>query len=157
MKCPYCGNSDIQVKDSRPTSDAYGVKRRRYCTNCKAKFVTIERIELRDLLVIKKNGRRKPFDREKIFRSMQMALRKRNVEPEKLEQVVNEIVSQIEKRGESEIPTKLIGSLIMEKLALLDQVAYIRFASVYCEFNDAKDFEIFIRDLLKRNNELNKN
>jgi transcriptional repressor NrdR len=144
MRCPFCGNEDTQVKDSRPTDDNSAIRRRRQCTNCGARFTTFERVQLRELIVVKTNGQREPFDREKLLRSMQVSLRKRPVDSERLERVVNGIVRRLESSGESEIPTAAIGEAVMDALATLDKVAYVRFASVYRNFREAKDFETFV-------------
>jgi transcriptional repressor NrdR len=144
MRCPFCGFDDTQVKDSRPTDDRSAIRRRRFCTNCAARFTTFERVQLRELTVVKKTGQREPFDRDKLARSIYISLRKRPVEGERVERVINSIVRQLESAGESDVPTELIGSLIMEALANLDQVAYIRFASVYRDFREAKDFGEFV-------------
>ena len=144
MRCPFCGNEDTQVKDSRPTDDNSAIRRRRQCTNCGARFTTFERVQLRELVVVKSNGQREPFDREKLLRSMQISLRKRPVDQDRLERVVNGIVRRLESSGETEIPSDMIGELVMEALSTLDQVAYIRFASVYRNFREAKDFGEFV-------------
>jgi transcriptional repressor NrdR len=144
MRCPFCGHNDTQVKDSRPTEDNTAIRRRRFCPNCGARWTTFERVQLRELTVVKHNGQRSPFDRDKILRSMSIALRKRPVDPERVDQVVNSIVRRLESMGESEIPTKVIGEIVMDSLKELDQVAYVRFASVYKNFREAKDFEEFI-------------
>ena len=148
MRCPFCGHEDTQVKDSRPTEDNTAIRRRRFCPHCSARFTTFERVQLRELTVLKKNNQREPFDRDKLARSMMIALRKRPVEPERMERVVNGIVRRLESSGESEIKVDAIGALVMEALAILDQVAYVRFASVYRNFREAKDFEEFITDEL---------
>jgi len=147
MRCPFCANEDTQVKDSRPTDDNAAIRRRRQCPNCGARFTTFERVQLRELTVVKTTGQREPFDRDKLLRSMQIALRKRPVDPERLERVVNGIVRRLESSGESEIPTSVIGQIVMDALANLDQVAYVRFASVYRNFREAKDFEEFVDKL----------
>lgn len=144
MKCPFCGNDDTQVKDSRPTEDNSAIRRRRLCGNCGARFTTFERIQLRELTVTKRNNQREPFDREKLMRSMRVSLRKRNVDPDRIERVVNSIVRRLESSGESEIKVKTIGEMVMEALLQLDKIAYIRFASVYKNFREVKDFEDFI-------------
>ncbi|MBT5108035.1 MAG: transcriptional repressor NrdR [Rhodospirillaceae bacterium] len=144
MRCPFCVHNDTQVKDSRPTEDNSAIRRRRYCPNCGARFTTFERVQLRELMVLKRTGQREPFDREKLLRSMRIALRKRPVEEDRVDRVVNGIVRRLESSGESEIKVDNIGELIMEALATLDQVAYVRFASVYRNFREAKDFEDFI-------------
>jgi len=148
MRCPFCGHTDTQVKDSRPTEDNATIRRRRYCPNCAARFTTFERVQLRELTVLKRNGQREPFDRDKLARSMNIALRKRPVDPERIEQVVNSIVRRLESLGESEIKVDVVGGLVMEALNSLDKVAYVRFASVYRNFREAKDFEAFITDEL---------
>ena len=147
MRCPFCGNEDTQVKDSRPAEDNSTIRRRRQCPNCGARFTTFERVQLRELNVLKSNDKRETFDRDKLLRSMTIALRKRPVDPDRVERVVNGIVRRLESSGESEIPTKLIGELIMDALASLDPVAYVRFASVYRNFREARDFEEFIEKL----------
>ncbi len=147
MRCPFCGNDDTQVKDSRPTEDSNAIRRRRQCVNCGARFTTFEWVQLRELTVVKSNGKRETFDRDKLLRSMTIALRKRPVERDRVERVVNGIVRRLESSGESEIPTTLVGQLIMDALASLDQVAYVRFASVYRNFREARDFEEFIEKL----------
>ena len=144
MRCPFCGFDDTQVKDSRPTDDRSAIRRRRFCTNCAARFTTFERVQLRELTVVKKNTQREPFDREKLARSIYTALRKRPIEPERIERVINSIVRQLESSGETDVSTDQIGGLVMEALANLDQVAYVRFASVYRDFREAKDFGEFI-------------
>jgi transcriptional repressor NrdR len=147
MRCPFCSNEDTQVKDSRPTEDRASIRRRRFCPACGARFTTFERVQLRELTVIKKNGRRVPFDRDKLARSLSVALRKRPVDPERVERMINGLVRRLESMGESEIPVAMIGELAMEGLASLDQVAYVRFASVYKNFREAKDFEEFIGEI----------
>src|SRR5271168_2702625 len=144
MRCPFCGFEDTQVKDSRPTDDRSAIRRRRFCTSCAARFTTFERVQLRELTVIKKDGEREPFDRDKLARSIHISMRKRPVEPERIERVINSIVRQLESSGESDIPSDVIGELVMEALATLDQVAYVRFASVYRNFREAKDFGEFV-------------
>jgi transcriptional repressor NrdR len=150
MRCPFCGNEDTQVKDSRPTDDNSAIRRRRQCPNCGARFTTFERVQLRELTVVKSNGQREPFDRDKLVRSMQVALRKRPVDADRLERVVNGIVRRLESSGESDVPTKVIGEMVMDALNSLDQVAYVRFASVYRNFREAKDFEDFVGKLGER-------
>ncbi len=147
MRCPFCGNEDTQVKDSRPTEDAAAIRRRRFCPACGARFTTFERVQLRDLTVVKRNGKREPFDRDKLVRSLQISLRKRPVEPERVERMVSGIVRELESTGEADIPASMVGELIMERLKLLDEVAYVRFASVYRNFREAKDFEKFLGGL----------
>ena len=140
MRCPYCGSLDTQVKDSRPTEDSSSIRRRRVCPDCGGRFTTFERVQLRELTVVKKTGRRVPFDRDKLTRSINVALRKRPVEPERVERLVNGIVRQLESSGETDISSDDIGKIVMEGLKGLDTVAYVRFASVYRDFSDAKDF-----------------
>jgi transcriptional repressor NrdR len=147
MRCPFCGNDDTQVKDSRPTEDNAAIRRRRVCGNCGARFTTFERVQLRELTVVKSGGDREPFDREKLMRSMRIALRKRPVEAERLERVVNSIVRQLESSGETEIPSKQVGEMAMQALGQLDQIAYIRYASVYRNFREASDFNEFLDGL----------
>jgi transcriptional repressor NrdR len=147
MRCPFCQHDDTQVKDSRPTEDNAAIRRRRVCPACGARFTTFERVQLRDLVVIKKSGRRLPFDRDKLMRSIQHAIRKRPVEPERVERMVNGIVRRLESSGETEIPSTTIGELVMQGLSNLDTVAYVRFASVYKNFREAKDFETIIGQL----------
>ena len=147
MRCPYCGAADSQVKDSRPTEDSAAIRRRRVCGECGGRFTTFERVQLRELTVSKKSGRRVPFDRDKLMRSVQVALRKRPVDPERVERMVSGVVRQLESRGESEIAAEDIGHLVMEGLRALDDVAYVRFASVYRDFREAKDFEAFVGGL----------
>ncbi len=148
MRCPFCGHDDTQVKDSRPTEDSSAIRRRRFCTGCGARFTTFERVQLRELTVLKKTGQREVFDRDKLSRSMMIALRKRPVDPDRVDRVINGIVRRLESAGESEIRGEVIGELVMEALSALDQVAYVRFASVYRNFREAKDFETFITDEL---------
>ena len=147
MRCPNCGSLDTQVKDSRPTEDAGAIRRRRVCLSCNFRFTTFERVQLRELIVIKRNGRRVPFDRDKLMRSVQVALRKRNVEPERVEQTVSKIVRELESLGESEVTSETIGEAIMAHLRELDDVAYVRFASVYRNFREAKDFTAAVEEL----------
>lgn len=155
MKCPFCGNDDTQVKDSRPTEDNAAIRRRRMCLNCGMRFTTFERVQLRELTVVKKNGLREPFDRDKLIRSMQIACRKRNVELERIERIVNSIVRRLESSGESEVPVSAVGEMVMDSLLQLDQVAYVRFASVYKNFREAKDFSDFVkRDVSRLEDEL---
>jgi len=144
MYCPFCGHDDTQVKDSRPSEDGSAIRRRRFCTACSQRFTTIERVQLRELTVIKSDGRRVPFDRDKLSRSVRVALRKRPVQEERIERIVNGIVRQLEASGETDIPSKQIGELVMETLKEVDAVAYVRFASVYRNFREAKDFEAFL-------------
>jgi transcriptional repressor NrdR len=147
MRCPYCGGLDTQVKDSRPTEDNAAIRRRRFCPACAARFTTFERVQLRDLIITKKGGHRVPFDRDKLARSLMIACRKRPVEEERIERVVNGIQRRLESMGESEIPSEVIGEMVMEALEGLDKVAYIRFASVYKNFRETKDFESFVENI----------
>ena len=147
MRCPFCGHEDTQVKDSRPTEDNAAIRRRRYCSACGSRFTTFERIQLRELMVVKSNGEKVPFDRDKLLRSLQIALRKRPVEDERIDRLVNSIQRRLETLGENEIPTKVVGEMVMDQLKELDPVAYVRFASVYRNFREAKDFEEFVGKL----------
>jgi transcriptional repressor NrdR len=147
MRCPFCGNAETQVKDSRATEDNAAIRRRRACPDCGGRFTTFERIQLRELMVLKKSGRRTPFDRDKLARSVQVALRKRPVDAERVERMVSGIVRQLESLGDSEIKSEQIGALVMEGLKNLDDVAYVRFASVYKNFREPKDFEEIIGEL----------
>ena len=147
MRCPSCGSLDTQVKDSRPTEDSAVIRRRRVCLACNFRFTTFERVQLRELTVIKRNGRRVPFDRDKLLRSVQIALRKRPVEPERMDQAVSKIVRELESIGESEIASEIVGEAVMEHLRNLDDVAYVRFASVYRNFREPKDFEQALAEL----------
>jgi transcriptional repressor NrdR len=147
LRCPFCSNAETQVKDSRATEDNTAIRRRRACPDCGGRFTTFERIQLRELMVVKKNGRRTPFDRDKLARSFQVALRKRPVEAERVERMISSIVRQLESLGETEIKSEQIGGLVMEGLKSLDDVAYVRFASVYKNFREAKDFEEIIGEL----------
>ncbi len=147
MRCPFCSNDDSQVKDSRPAEDNTAIRRRRICDACGSRFTTFERIQLRDLIVIKGNDKKETFDRDKMFRSLSLALRKRDVEQVKIEKIVNAIVRKLENSGETEIKSNLIGEYVMEALSHLDQVAYVRFASVYKNFREVKDFEEFLGNL----------
>ncbi len=147
MRCPFCGNDETQVKDSRPTEDNATIRRRRFCPSCGSRFTTFERVQLRELNVIKKDGEKAPFDRDKIIRSLKIALRKRPIDEDKIERVVNGIQRRLETLGEIEIPTKVVGEMIMDNLRDLDTIAYVRFASVYRNFRETKDFEEFIGEL----------
>ncbi len=147
MRCPFCAHEDTQVKDSRPTEDRAAIRRRRMCTGCGARFTTFERVQLRELTVLKRSGRRMPFDRDKLERSVAIALRKRSVDPERVDRMLSGLVRRLESMGESEIPANTIGTLVMEGLASLDQVAYVRFASVYKNFRETADFETFIEKM----------
>lgn len=147
MRCPFCSHDDTQVKDSRPSEDSSSIRRRRFCPACNSRFTTFERVQLRELTVVKTNGERKLFDRDKIARSMSIALRKRPVEADAVEMAINRIVQKLESEGESDIATTRIGSLVMDELRKLDKVAYIRYASVYRDFGSAEDFEKFVDKL----------
>ncbi|MGD9914373.1 MAG: transcriptional regulator NrdR [Rhizobiaceae bacterium] len=147
MRCPYCQSEDTQVKDSRPAEDGNAIRRRRVCPDCAGRFTTFERVQLRDLVVAKKSGRKVPFDRDKLARSIEIACRKRNVEPARIERAVSGIVRQLESSGESEVTTGEIGKLVMEALKAIDDVAYVRFASVYRNFREAKDFHDVLGEL----------
>jgi transcriptional repressor NrdR len=147
MRCPSCGSLDTQVKDSRPTEDSSAIRRRRLCLACGSRFTTFERVQLRELVVIKRNGRRVPFDRDKLARSVEIAVRKRNVAPELVEQTVSKIVRDLENLGENEVTSETIGESVMAHLRGLDDVAYVRFASVYRNFREAKDFETVLDEL----------
>ena len=147
MKCQFCASDDTQVKDSRPTEENSAIRRRRACNNCGARFTTFERIQLRELTVVKQNGRREPLDRDKLSRSMKISLRKRPIDDERIEMVINGIVRRLESSGESEIKSETVGQMVMEALLNLDQVAYVRFASVYRNFREARDFEDFVGSL----------
>ena len=147
MRCPFCGNVETQVKDSRPAEDHVAIRRRRSCPECNGRFTTYERVQLRDLVVVKKNGRREDFDRDKLARSIRIALRKRPVEPERVEQMISGIVRRLESMGDTDIQSDAIGEIVMEALARIDTVAYVRFASVYKNFQEADDFEEFVSEL----------
>ena len=147
MRCPNCASLDTQVKDSRPTEDSSVIRRRRVCLACNFRFTTFERVQLRELVVIKRNGRRVPFDRDKLARSVEIALRKRNVDPDRVEQTISKIVRDLESLGENEVTTETIGETVMAHLRELDDVAYVRFASVYRNFREAKDFERVLGEL----------
>jgi len=150
LRCPFCAHEDSQVKDSRPTEDNTAIRRRRQCEGCGARFTTFERIQLREIAVIKSDGARQPFTREKIEQSVSLACRKRGIAQERLDKLVSGVQRQVETLGESEIASKAIGEMVMEGLRQLDSVAYIRFASVYRDFSEAKDFEEFagtVRDI----------
>lgn len=147
MRCPFCSHDDTQVKDSRPTEDNSAIRRRRACPNCGARFTTFERVQLRELVVVKSNGSKELFERDKLQRSLEISLRKRPVEGERIEMVVNSLVRQLETLGDSEIPSQQIGEMVMAALAELDTVAYVRYASVYKDFHEAKDFNEFVKRL----------
>jgi transcriptional repressor NrdR len=147
MRCPFCGHEDSQVKDSRPTEDGAAIRRRRFCTGCSQRFSTVERVQLREITVLKTDGRRVLFDRDKLARSVRIALRKRPVDEERMESIVNGIVRKLEASGEADVSSKAIGEQVMETLKEVDAVAYVRFASVYRNFREAKDFEAFLGEL----------
>jgi transcriptional repressor NrdR len=153
MRCPYCGSLNTQVKDSRPSDDHSSIRRRRVCEDCGGRFTTFERVQLRELMVVKRSGRRSPFDRDKLQRSVEIALRKRPVEPERIERLVSGIVRQLESMGDAEIPSSAIGELVMEGLKNLDGVAYVRFASVYKDFREARDFREILTELAQTDRE----
>ena len=144
MKCPFCSNEDTQVKDSRSTEDNSAIRRRRFCLDCGARFTTFERIQLRELTVVKKNGKKVAFTRDKLERSIQVALRKRPVDPDRVDRMISGVVRRIESLGETEVASEIVGEIVMEGLQSLDSVAYVRFASVYKNFREAKDFEEFV-------------
>ncbi len=144
MRCPFCGHEDTAVKDSRPAEDGAAIRRRRFCTSCGQRFTTVERVQLRELTVIKSDGRRVPFEAEKLSRSIRVAMRKRPIEEDRIDRIVNGIVRQLESSGDTEIPTSQIGEQVMQTLKAVDEVAYVRFASVYRDFREAKDFEAFL-------------
>jgi transcriptional repressor NrdR len=150
MRCPYCGSLDTQVKDSRPTEDSAAIRRRRVCSDCGGRFTTFERVQLRELFVIKRSGKRAAFDRDKLKRSIDVALRKRSVDPERVERMLNGIVRQLEATSEGDIPSERLGELVMEGLKGIDDVAYVRFASVYKNFREARDFEELLGGLGRR-------
>ena len=149
MRCPYCGSQDSQVKDSRPAEDGGAIRRRRVCPDCGGRFTTFERVQLRELVVLKKSGRRVLFDRDKLARSVQVALRKRPVDADRVERMISGIVRQLESTGEAEVASGQIGLLVMEALRGLDDVAYVRFASVYRDFREAKDFAAVVGELAR--------
>ena len=147
MHCPFCGNEDTQVKDSRPSDDGTSIRRRRSCSACSSRFTTFERVQIRELTVMKKNGHKRPFDRDKLVRSIELSVRKRPISPDEVENMVNNVVRKLEMSGDSEVTTEQIGELVMNALAEIDKVAYIRFASVYKDFRDTNDFEEFVDKL----------
>lgn len=149
MRCPFCGSQDTQVKDSRPAEDNASIRRRRVCPDCGARFTTFERVQLRELVVAKRSGRKVPFDRDKLLRSIEIALRKRPVEPERIDRMVTGIVRQLEASGDAEIESSRIGALVMEALSGLDPVAYVRFASVYRDFREASDFQAVLSEIAR--------
>jgi transcriptional repressor NrdR len=144
MRCPFCGHDETQVKDSRPSEDGAAIRRRRLCPQCEGRFTTFERVQLRELTILKRSGRRTPFDRDKLARSVSIALRKRPVEPDRVERMISSIVRQLESLGETELPSSTVGELIMKELKQLDDVAYVRYASVYRDFRETQDFARFL-------------
>ena len=144
MRCPFCGELESQVKDSRPSEDGAAIRRRRMCPSCAGRFTTFERVQLRELTIVKRSGRRTPFEREKLVRSISIALRKRPVDPERVEKMVSGIVRQLESLGETEIPSHVVGEMLMKALKSLDEVAYVRYASVYRDFRETQDFARFL-------------
>jgi transcriptional repressor NrdR len=144
MRCPFCGNEESQVKDSRPSEDGAAIRRRRLCPSCGGRFTTFERVQLRELVIVKRSGRRTPFDRDKLMRSIAIATRKRPIDPDRLEQMVSKIVRQLESMGETELPSSTVGGLVMQGLKELDDVAYVRYASVYKDFRETGDFADFL-------------
>ena len=147
MRCPFCGDDSTQVKDSRPAEDHAAIRRRRLCGACGARFTTFERVQLRELTVVKKNGRRAPFDRDKLARSVHIAMRKRPIDPERVEQMISGVVRRLESMGETDVTSEQIGEIVMQSLSAVDAVAYVRFASVYKNFREAADFETFLAQL----------
>ncbi|MCQ8240615.1 transcriptional regulator NrdR [Rhizosaccharibacter radicis] len=148
MRCPFCGHEDTQVKDSRPTEDGAAIRRRRVCSSCGQRFTTVERVQLRELWVIKSDGRRAPFEREKLARSIRIALRKRPVDEERVERIVSGLVRKLEASGDTEVPTARLGELALDALRTVDAVGFVRFASVYRDFREAEDFTAILRSLL---------
>ena len=144
MKCPFCGHAESQVKDSRPSEDGAAIRRRRSCPECQGRFTTFERVQLRELTILKRSGRRSPFEREKLMRSIAVAIRKRPIDPDRLERMISGIVRQLESRGETEIESSVVGELVMKALKALDEVAYVRYASVYRDFRQTQDFAKFL-------------
>jgi transcriptional repressor NrdR len=144
MRCPFCGHAESQVKDSRPSEDGAAIRRRRLCPECGGRFTTFERVQLRELTIVKRSGRRTPFEREKLMRSISIALRKRPIDPERVERMINAITRQLESMGETELPSSVVGELVMKALKQLDDVAYVRYASVYRDFRETEDFARFL-------------
>lgn len=144
MRCPFCGHAESQVKDSRPSEDGAAIRRRRLCPECGGRFTTFERVQLRELTIVKRSGRRAPFDREKLARSINIAIRKRAIEPERVERMISSIVRQLESMGETELPSSAVGEMVMKQLKALDDVAYVRYASVYRDFRETSDFARFL-------------
>ncbi len=146
MRCPFCGHAESQVKDSRPSEDGAAIRRRRLCPECGGRFTTFERVQLRELTILKRSGRRNPFDREKLVRSVSIATRKRPVDPDRVERMINGIVRQLESQGETELPSSVVGEMVMKALKSLDDVAYVRYASVYRDFRQTEDFAKFLSE-----------
>lgn len=144
MRCPFCGHAESQVKDSRPSEDGAAIRRRRLCPECGGRFTTFERVQLRELTIVKRSGRRTPFDREKLQRSISIAIRKRAIEPERVDRMISSIVRQLESMGETELPSSAVGEMVMKQLKALDDVAYVRYASVYRDFKETSDFAKFL-------------
>jgi transcriptional repressor NrdR len=144
MRCPFCGHAESQVKDSRPSEDGAAIRRRRLCPECEGRFTTFERVQLRELTIVKRSGRRTPFERDKLARSISIATRKRPVDPERVERMISVIVRQLESMGETELPSSAVGELVMKQLKALDDVAYVRYASVYRDFRETQDFAKFL-------------
>lgn len=146
MRCPFCGHAESQVKDSRPSEDGAAIRRRRMCPECGGRFTTFERVQLRELIIVKRSGRRSPFDRDKLVRSVGLATQKRPVDPERVERMINSIVRQLESMGETELPSSTVGEMVMKALKSLDDVAYVRYASVYRDFKETSDFAKFLTE-----------
>jgi transcriptional repressor NrdR len=146
MRCPFCGHLESQVKDSRPSEDGAAIRRRRLCPECGGRFTTFERVQLRELTILKRSGRRTPFERDKLARSVSIAIRKRSIDPERVERMISTIVRQLESMGETELPSSAIGELVMAQLKALDDVAYVRYASVYRDFRETQDFAQFLSE-----------
>ena len=144
MRCPFCGHAESQVKDSRPSEDGAAIRRRRLCPECEGRFTTFERVQLRELTILKRSGRRTPFERDKLARSIAIATRKRPIEPERIERMISVIVRQLESMGETELPSSVVGEMVMKQLKALDDVAYVRYASVYRDFREAGEFATFL-------------
>jgi transcriptional repressor NrdR len=146
MRCPFCGHAESQVKDSRPSEDGAAIRRRRLCPECGGRFTTFERVQLRELTILKRSGRRTPFERDKLARSISIAIRKRPIDPERVERMISSITRQLESMGETELPSSAVGELVMAQLKALDDVAYVRYASVYRDFRETQDFAQFLSE-----------
>ena len=146
MRCPFCGHAESQVKDSRPSEDGAAIRRRRLCPECGGRFTTFERVQLRELTILKRSGRRTPFERDKLARSISIAIRKRPIDPDRVERMISSIVRQLESMGETELPSSAVGELVMQQLKALDDVAYVRYASVYRDFRETQDFAQFLSE-----------